>query len=66
MMNPYKWLMKKMYTQWLKVFATNRTLGGQNQELRNLKNKAEGKVPQFEALVAGKKKKRKRNSSLLQ
>ena len=50
---------KKKYTQWLKVYATNHSLGSENQELRDLKNKAEGKVQQLEALVAKKDEKLK-------
>ena len=33
---------------------TNHALGGQNQELRDLRKKADGKVQQLEALVAEK------------
>ena len=43
---------EKMYTQWLKVCATNRALNGEIQELRDLKAKAEGKVVQLEVLFA--------------
>ena len=50
---------EKMYTQWLKVFATNWALGSENQDLHNLKNKAEGKVLQLEALIAEKDEKLK-------
>ena len=35
---------EKMYTQWLKVYATNQELNDEIQELRDLKMKAEGKV----------------------
>ena len=48
-----------MYTQWLKVCATNRALVNENQELCGLKNKAECKVQQLEALVAEKDEKLK-------
>ena len=48
-----------MYTQWLKVRATNRALSSENQELRNLKNKAYGKVLQLEALIVEKDEKLK-------
>ena len=45
-----------MYTQWLKVCATNRALNGEIQELHDLKMKAEGKVVQLEALLVEKDK----------
>ena len=51
-----------MYTQWLKVCTTSHALGSENQELRDLKNKAESKVQQLEPVVAEKDE----NSSLLQ
>ena len=47
---------EKMYTQWLKVYATNRALHSEIQELRNLKAKARGKVVQLKALLAEKDK----------
>ena len=43
-----------MYTQWLKVCATNLALNNEIQELRDLKMKAEGKVVQFRPLLAEK------------
>ena len=45
---------ERMYTQWLKMYATNRALNSEIQELRDLKTKAEGKVVQLEALLAEK------------
>ena len=43
-----------MYTQWLKVCATNRALNDEIQELRDVKVKAKGKVVQLEALLVEK------------
>ena len=49
-----------MYTKRLKVCATNRALGSENQKLHNLKNKVEGKVQQqLEVLVTEKDEKLK-------
>ena len=48
-----------MYIQWLKVCATNHASGNENQQLRDLINKAEDKVEQLKALVAEKDKKLK-------
>ena len=50
---------EKMYSQWLKVCATNRALNNEIQELRNLKAKVEGKVVQLETSLAEKDKKLK-------
>ena len=45
---------EKMYSQWLKVCATNRALSDEIQKLHNLKVKVEDKVLQLEALLAEK------------
>ena len=45
---------EKMYSQWLKICATNRALNDEIQELRDLKVKAECKVVQLQALLAEK------------
>ena len=43
-----------MYSQWLKVCATDCALTNEIQELRDVKTKAEGKLVQLEALLAEK------------
>ena len=50
---------KKIYIQWIKMCATNRALGSENQELCNLKNKEEGKVQQLDVVIVEEEEKLK-------
>ena len=43
-----------MYTQWLKVYASNRALNGEIQVLHDLNAKAAGKISELEVLLAEK------------
>ena len=53
---------ERMYTQWLKVYTTNRALNSEIQELCDLKMKAKGKMVKLEMLLV----KKDEISSLLQ
>ena len=47
---------ENMYTQWLKVCASNRAINGEIQVLRDLNEKIKGKISQLEVMITEKEK----------